>query len=76
MEWLRAQYLFLRLGVRRSRLINDDANLFRFWITEASERPARVACAIAHCTTPDEYRAALTKLRMESARDPWWTGFQ
>jgi hypothetical protein len=37
----------------------EDAHLFRLWIREASERPGRLAQAIADCVTPDEYREVL-----------------
>lgn len=46
-------------------LLNEDAidaALFRFWIRMATDKPSKVASAIAHCTSPDEYRAALTSL--------------
>lgn len=44
---------------------DDDARdgvLFRFWIRAASEFPGETARAIAHATTPAEYRQALTEL--------------
>lgn len=43
---------------------NDDQDsvLFRFWIRAASEFAGETAKAIATCTTPQEYRAALTML--------------
>lgn len=39
-----------------------DAVLFRFWIRAASEFPGATARALLHCTSADEYRAALMKL--------------
>jgi hypothetical protein len=44
----------------------EDAELFRFWIEEASCRPSALANALAHCTTPDEYRQALREHYIES----------
>ena len=41
----------------------EDAELLRFWISEASRRPGRVATALANCVTPDDYRTALRRLR-------------
>jgi hypothetical protein len=37
----------------------EDAKLFRVWIEEASQRPGRLAQAICHCVTPDQYREVL-----------------
>jgi hypothetical protein len=37
----------------------EDAKLFRVWIEEASHRPGRLAQAICHCVTPDQYREIL-----------------
>ena len=46
----------------------EDAELFQFWIKAASTKPGKVASAIATCITPDEYRAALTKLLAQESR--------
>jgi len=37
----------------------EDAKLFRVWTEEASYRPGRLAQAICHCVTPDQYREIL-----------------
>ena len=42
-----------------------DGILFRFWIHGASNYPSQIAQAITHCTTPAEYRAALTLVAIE-----------
>lgn len=39
-----------------------DGALFRFWIRMGSERPSKVAVALQSCTTPQQYRKALTEL--------------
>lgn len=39
----------------------EDAELFRFWIEEASARPAALAKALIYCTSPEDYRVALRK---------------
>jgi hypothetical protein len=44
-----------------------DGALFRYWIAEAAARPARVATALVHCITPDDYRDTLARL-MENDR--------
>ena len=36
-----------------------DAECFRFWVSEAARSPAAMAKLIMHCTTEDEYRAAI-----------------
>lgn len=41
----------------------EDAQLFRLWIKEAAERPCRLASAICHCVTPDDYRKVLRGFR-------------
>lgn len=46
----------------------DDGALFRYWCEEASYRPSRVAKALTHCLTPDEYRKALLGLMMTDKR--------
>ena len=38
-----------------------DAECFRFWVSEAARSPAAMAKLIMHCTTEDEYRAAITQ---------------
>ena len=38
-----------------------DAECFRFWVSEAARGPAAMAKLIMHCTTEDEYRAAITQ---------------
>lgn len=45
------------LGERRPQPI--DGELFNYWIEEAGRNPSRVAKALAECSTPDDYRAAL-----------------
>lgn len=47
-----------------------DAELFRFWIDEASHRPGRVASALAGCLTPEDYRVALLALRSMPTQVP------
>jgi hypothetical protein len=42
-----------------------DGILFRFWIHGASNFPNRMMKALMHCTTPAEYRAALTLVANE-----------
>lgn len=44
-----------------------DGALFRFWTRMAAEKPARVAMALIHCITPEDYRDSLTRL-MESSK--------
>ncbi len=44
---------------------SEDGACFRFWIREASFNPARLAKLIAHCKTPEEYRAVLMPLAAE-----------
>lgn len=39
-----------------------DSELFAYWIQEAATRPARIAKALSHATTPHEYREALHAL--------------
>ncbi|WP_296203229.1 hypothetical protein [uncultured Hyphomicrobium sp.] len=46
----------------------EDAELFRFWIEEASARPGRCAQFIAQCTSPIEYRMAIVALMRSSAQ--------
>lgn len=36
-----------------------DAECFRFWVSEAARNPVAMAKLIMHCTTEDEYRAAI-----------------
>ena len=38
-----------------------DAECFRFLVSEAARSPAAMAKLIMHCTTEDEYRAAITQ---------------
>lgn len=45
------------LGERRPQPI--DGELFNYWVEEAGRNPSRVAKALAECSTPDDYRAAL-----------------
>jgi hypothetical protein len=43
--------------------IRVDAELFDFWVKEATFRPGRIASALAKCVSTEDYRNALTKLR-------------
>lgn len=55
-----AQHL---LGPGRAR--PTDSELFSYWVDEAARSPGRVAKALSHCATSDDYRAALWALVKE-----------
>lgn len=39
-----------------------DGILFRFWVHMAAQQPGKVANALLHCLTPEDYRRALLKV--------------
>lgn len=45
--------------------LNEDGELFRFWIHMAAKNPCRIANAISMCITAEDYRIALTTLLNE-----------
>ncbi len=40
-------------------ILRDDAECFRFWVSEAARAPGEMATLIMHCTTEQEYRDAI-----------------
>jgi hypothetical protein len=44
-----------------------DGVLFRYWISEAAARPARVATALANCITAPDYRDTLTRMMQKDS---------
>lgn len=40
-------------------ILRDDAECFRFWVSEAARSPSATAQLIMHCTTEQDYRDAI-----------------